>query len=159
MFVRLSVCALICLAALPASASDLKDFYGKWKITEFKTAPWEDPTDPMKWGGEKDYVGKTVAISKGRIKGPDMMGCGKTDLSTETLPFAGLFEGGLATDPKDKAGKSDEVRAKKLATELGFVGEPVTTLDQGCSEITFLMADHKTLMFGLNDRIFVMKRQ
>jgi hypothetical protein len=108
---------------------------------------------------EARYNGKLVTITPESMTGPEMLGCGKTEITVETLPFAGLFEGGLAADPKDPAGAYDEDKAKKLALELGFTAEPVPTLFHGCSEISLHLRDASTLMFGLDNRIFTLKRQ
>jgi hypothetical protein len=149
---------MICVALSPAHADDFP-FAGTWKITGAAVAPWEDPDNPMITDDGERYGGKLVTIAPGRMKGPDLLGCGRTETSVEKLPFAGLFEGGLAADPKNPAAPSDEGKAKKLALELGFASEPVPTLFQGCSEISLHLRDADTLLFGLNNRIFTMKRQ
>jgi hypothetical protein len=158
----MSVRSLAALALLAASAAlahaDDFPFAGKWKITGAVPAPWEDPAHPMVTDDEQRYDGKVVTITKDSIKGADLLGCGKTEITVETLPFADLFEGGLAEDPKDSAAAYDEDKAKKLAKQLGFTTEPVPTLYQGCSEIGLHLLDAKTLLFGLNNHIFTMKK-
>ena len=158
---RFAALALLLAPAALAHADDFP-FAGTWKITGAAHAPWEDPAHPMVTDDEEKYDNKLVTISKDSIKGPDMLGCGKTEITVETLPFAGLFEGGLAQDPKNAGGGGDdydEDKAKKLATELGFTTEPVPTLYQGCSEISLHLRDASTLLFGLNNHIFTMKKQ
>lgn len=146
------------LFAMPALADDFP-FAGSWKITGTVHAPWEDPDNPIVSGNAEHYIGRTVTISKDSIQGADLMGCGQTEITVEPLPRVAIFEGGLATNPKDPAGPSDEVKARRLATELGFKAEPVPTLYQGCSELSLHYRDQDTLMFGLDNRIFTMKRQ
>lgn len=158
MFKKILILAALSLAATPALAGEAA-FYGKWKITGAVKAPWEDPDNPMVTDDAERYTGKIVDIEKGKMTGPDLMGCGKTELSVETLPYAGLFEGGLAADPKDPGGKYDEAKAKRIAGELGYTSEPVETLFQGCSEISLHKMNDKTLQFGLNNRIFTMEKQ
>jgi len=158
LFRRLALSALILGAGVPAYAADFP-FEGSWKITGTTVAPWEDPDSPMVTDDEAQYTGKVVEITRDTLKGPDLLGCGKTEITIEPLPFAGLFEGGLAADPKDPGGKYDEAKAKKLALELGFTTEPVPTMFQGCSEITLHKRDDKTLMFGMNNRIFKLEKQ
>jgi hypothetical protein len=153
--------AAFALFMIPAALAQADDFpfAGQWQITGAVHAPWEDPARPMITDDEERYDGKVVTIAKDSIKGPDMLGCGKTEITVETLPFAGLFEGGLATDPKDPGGGAyDEDKAKKLALQLGFTAEPVPTLYQGCSELSLHLRDANTLMFGLNNRIFTLKK-
>jgi hypothetical protein len=157
MSIRHVAAALLLLPAPLAHADDFP-FAGKWKITGAVHAPWEDPAHPMITDDEQRYDGKIVTISKDSIQGPDLLGCGKTEITVETLPFAGLFEGGLAEDPKDPSGDYDEDKAKKLALQLGFTTEPVPTLYQGCSEVSLHLRDADTLLFGLNNHIFTMKK-
>lgn len=157
-FRHLALSALILGAGAPAYAADFP-FEGRWKITGTTVAPWEDPAHPMVTDDAERYTGKVVEITRDTLKGPDLLGCGKTEITIEPLPFAGLFEGGLAADPKDPGGKYDEAKAKKLALELGFTTEPVATMFQGCSEISLHKRDDRTLMFGMNNRIFKLEKQ
>lgn len=158
MFTRILILAALSLAALPARADETA-FYGKWMISGAVKAPWEDPDHPMITDGAELYAGKVVDISKGKMTGPDLLGCGKTILTVETLPYAGLFEGGLAANPKNAADPYDIDKAKRLAEELGFTAEPVESLFHGCSEIILHKLNAKTLLFGLNNRIFKLEGQ
>jgi hypothetical protein len=158
MFTRLMIAAALSLAALPALA-DEANFYGRWKITGAVKAPWEDPANPITNDGAERYVGKLVEIKRGNMTGPHLMGCGATSLSVERFPYAGLFEGGLGVTPGDAAAPYDEAKAKRLAGGLGFMAEPVESLIHGCSEIILHRLDDTTLVFGLDNRIFTMKKQ
>jgi hypothetical protein len=158
MFKRILILAALSLAATPTLADEAA-FYGKWKITAAVTAPWEDPAHPMVTDDVERYGGKIVDIETGKLTGPDLLGCGATELSVEKLPYAGLFEGGLGADPKDPGGKYDEAKAKRLAEGLGYTAEPVETLFQGCSEISLHRMNDRTLQFGLDNRIFTLEKQ
>lgn len=158
MLKKILILAALSLAASTALADEAA-FYGKWKITGAVKAPWEDPANPMVTDDAERYTGQVVDIEKGKMTGPDLMGCGATELSVETLPFAGLFEGGLAADPKDPGGNYDEAKAKRIALELGYTSEPVETLFQGCSEVSLHRMNATTLQFGLNNRIFTLQKQ
>ena len=158
MFKTILTIAALSLLAAPVLADEAA-FYGKWQITGAVKAPWEDPAHPMVTDDAERYAGKVVEIAKGRMAGPDLMGCGETELSVEALPYAGLFEGGLGTDPKDRGGKYDEAQARRIALELGYTSEPVETLFQGCSEISLHKMNDTTLQFGLNNRIFTLQKQ
>lgn len=158
MFKKLLILAAFSLAATPALAAEA-DFYGSWKITESVKAPWEDPANPMTTDDSARYTGKVVEIAKGSMKGPDLMGCGATELAVQSFPYAGLFEGGLGVKPGDAAAPFDEAKAKRLAEGLGFTAEPVESLMHGCSELILHRLDATTLVFGLNNRIFTMKKQ
>lgn len=158
MFKKLLILAALSLAATPALAAEA-DFYGSWKITAAAQAPWEDPANPMITDDAERYVGKVVDIAKGSMKGPDLMGCGATELAVESFPYAGLFEGGLGVKPGDPAVPYDEAKARRLAEGYGFTAEPVESLMYGCSELILHRLDATTLVFGLNNRIFTMKKQ
>ena len=158
MFKRIFIVFALSMMALPALADEAA-FFGKWKISGAVKAPWEDPDHPMMTDDVELYSGKIVDISKGRMTGPDLVGCGATMLTVEALPYAGLFEGGLASNPKNAADAYDIEKARRLAGELGFTAEPVESLFHGCSEIILHRRDPQTLLFGLNNRIFTLKKQ
>ena len=157
MFKTILTLAALFSAALPAHAGEA-DFYGKWTITGAVKAPWEDPDHPMITDDAELYTGKVVEISKGKMTGPEMLGCGETILTVESLPYAGLFEGGLAANPKNAADPYDLDKAKRLAGELGFTAEPVESLFHGCSEIILHKVSDTMLQFGLNNRIFKLEK-
>lgn len=158
MLKRLAILAALSIAATPVQA-DETGFYGRWTITGAVAAPWDDPAHPMVTDDAARYSGQAVEIEKGSMTGPDLLGCGKTELSVMALPYAGLFEGGLAATPGDAAAPYDVAKAKALAEELGFAAEPVESLVHGCSELVLHRLDDKTLLFGLNNRIFTMERR
>jgi hypothetical protein len=154
---------ILILAALSLTAgnalADEAAFFGKWKITGVTTAPWEDPDRPLIADHAERYAGQIVEIEKDKLTGPDLLGCGKTRLSVDSFPYAGLFEGGLAADPKDPGGKYDEAKARTLAEGLGYTAQPVESLIQGCSEIILHRMNDRTLQFGMDNRIFTLERQ
>lgn len=153
MLKRILILAALSLAPFPARADETA-FYGKWEITGAVKAPWEDPDRPVLTDIAELYAGKVVEISKGQMRGPDLLGCGTTVLTAEALPYAGLFEGGLAVNPKNAADPYDLDKARRLAGELGFQAEPVESLFHGCSEIILHKVDSETLLFGLDNRIY-----
>jgi hypothetical protein len=156
---RISIAlALSLMTALPAAAEDFA-FAGSWTIVGAVHAPWEDPDKPIVSDDADRYVGKTVTITLDSMEGPGLMGCGKTAITVDSHPFAGIFEGGLAADPKDPGGRCDAAKARRAALDLGFTREPVPTLYQGCSELGLHLRDANTLLFGLNNRIFTMHKQ
>ena len=155
-----TIMIVVALGLAPSLArADEADFYGRWKITASVTAPWADPAHPMVTDDVERYGGQVVDIAKGRMTGPDLLGCGATKFSVEALPYAGLFEGGLAADGADAAAPYDIAKAKTLAASLGFAAEPVESLFQGCSEIVLHRMNDRTLSFGLDNRIFTLEKQ
>jgi hypothetical protein len=154
----LATIALVALSTLAAQA-DESAFYGSWTIVSSSKAPWEDPAHPMVTNDDAVYIGKVVTIAPGRMDGPDMLGCGKTELSIEPLPYEALFEGGLATDPTNPAAPEDIEKAKRLAHEIGFATSPVDSLFHGCSELILHKVDARTLAFGLDNRIYRLEKK
>lgn len=146
------------LAASSAFASDFP-FSGTWTIVDVAKAPWEDPERPLETDDAERYKGKTVTIGEGSIEGPELLGCGKTEMSVKDVPYAGLFEGMLAVDPRDASKAPNEAQAKLYAEAMGFAAEPVPSLSQGCSEIVLHLRDPQIMMFGMNNRIFMLMRQ
>lgn len=155
---RLLVLVALSSVAFPLQAGEA-DFHGRWTITGSVTAPWVDPARAPVTDTAETYTGRIVEISPGRMSGPPLFDCGATGLTVEALPYAGLFEGGLAADPTDAAAPYDLARAKRLAEGLGFTGEPVETLSHGCSEVMLHRVSGTTLVFGLDNRIFTLARQ
>ena len=158
MYKTILILTALSLAAFPAHAHEAA-FHGKWEITGAVKAPWEDPDRPMITDDAELYAGKIVEISKRHMKGPDLLGCGETILTVESLPYAGLFEGGLAADPRNAADPYDVDKARRLAEELGFQAEPVESLFHGCSEIILHKMNAGTLLFGLNNRVFKLEKR
>lgn len=158
MFRTLAIIAIVLQSPLPACAAEAA-FFGNWKIVSAAKAPWEDPAHPIVADGAERYIGQVVEISRGKMAGPDLLGCGPTELKVEALPYAGLFEGGLGTDPTNAAAPYDEAKAKRLAQGMGFGPEPVESLFHGCSEIILHRLDDRTMAFGLDNRIFRLERQ
>lgn len=150
---------LLVVAAIgPAHSADPR-FEGVWMIAGVSVAPWVDPESPIIDTHESDYIGKIVRIGADSIEGPKVMACDETQFSVEELPFASLFEGGLGNDPKNAGDADNATRAATLAVSLGFTAEPVATLTSGCSEILFHLENSDTILFGLDNRIYTMKRQ
>jgi hypothetical protein len=148
----------VILSASPALAGK-EEFLGQWIVTEALVAPWQDPANPASNAVEAAYVGKTITIGESTIEGPERLGCGKTEFIAASIPFAGMFEGGLASDPAEPGGAPSLERAQANAAALGYKSEPVSSLATGCSEVLLYLRDQDTIEFGLDNRIFVMKRK
>lgn len=145
------------LALIAPAAGAQAMFAGAWTITGAVHAPWEDPRHPV-GGDEKRLLGKTVVFEARRIVGPRPLGCSGAKYQITDAPFDMLFEGGLATAPGDGAGQPDLARAARNARALGFIDSTSKTLDAGCTELQFHLVDADTALFGLNDRVYTMKR-
>lgn len=156
-----SLIMTFCLLMTGSSAAlaGTNDFEGRWQFTSSQPAPWADPKLPPMASDDALFENHPIVIGADSIDGPDMLNCGKTALSVDGLPYAGLFECGLAVEPGNPAAAPDEAKAKRLAIDLGFTREPVPTLSQGCSEILLHLRDPNTIMIGLDNRIYSFQRQ
>jgi hypothetical protein len=124
---------------------------GRWVIAEARLAPWADPKQAGGPAEEKRLVGQAVVIGPTAVAGPSPLGCKRAQfVSHDDTPDL-LFEGGLA---EGADGKSRD--AKAAAKALGMTTATVRTLETGCSEVAYHRIAATTLMFGLNNRIYVL---
>jgi hypothetical protein len=139
------------LAAGAAQAAANEGFEGRWVIAEARLAPW---ADRLLQGGDEEkrrLVGQTIVIGKDSVTGPRGFGCRNATFTSHSDTPDLLFEGGLAEGP---GGKSLDARA--AARALGVTTDKVRTLETSCSEIAYHRISPTTLMFGLNNQIYVL---
>ncbi len=140
----------------PASAAD-PFYFGTWKIASAIAAPWQ-PGPPYKedTAEMKSLVGKTVVIQAGAIMGPHAVACKGPRYQVKDYPADWLFQGAFGEmHSKDKA--ADPV---KIAAGLGFHGSSWKTLETGCSnELDYHFLDPMTAAFGLNNYVYILKKQ
>jgi hypothetical protein len=142
---------------LAGTAFAADPFYlGVWKIDSAVVAPWwTDPGKPDP-GESKTLVGKTVTITPTTIVGPGILACKGPHYKVVTIPAEGLFQG--AFEEMQRRDKS--VDPGKLAAKVGFIGKSWKSLQTGCAnEIDFHFVDPNTAEFGLNDYVYVLKKQ
>ena len=139
----------------PVFAAD--SFYlGRWKITSALVAPWADTARKPDDAESKMLAGKTVTIGAAGIAGPRQVACKEPryrlrDDGADML-FQGAFDEMRRRDPS--------VDPLKMAAKLGFRGSSWKTLETGCEdEIEFHFVDATTAEFGLNDYVYVLKKQ
>lgn len=145
---------MVCLAALfagAAAAPPNDGFAGRWVIAAAKLAPWADKQQAGGPEEEKRLVGRSVVIGPTFVTGPSPLGCSRARFASHDDTPDLLFEGGLAEGPD---GKSRDARA--AARALGTTTATVRTLETGCSEVAYHRISATTLMFGLNNRIYVL---
>lgn len=137
---------LLVLVSTPAWAGNAGNFAGTWTIASAKTAPWDDPKNPMPDTGERaSLVGKTVVIGAKTITGPRQVACPDPHYAVKRYTPDMLFQGTL--NAKD-------------APALGFKGKTIPVLETGCgNEIDWHMADDGSIEFGLNDVIYALKKK
>ena len=139
-----------------AHAPDLRDFSGTWIIRSSTVAPWKDPGNPVGATEDTRLIGRAVTFSPNAVAGPSPIGCAKPTYKVDAVAPDMIFEGQLA-EPRDGAKPPDAVMA---ATKLGFTDpQHIVTLDAGCTELQFHLVKAGTVVFGLNNRVYVMTRK
>ena len=148
---------LACLLLVGSVAFAADPFYiGTWKIDSAVLAPWADPLHKDDAAEMKSLVGKTVIIKASEIVGPRQVGCKGPHYKVKDYPADMLFQG--AFDEMRRRDKS--VDPSKLAAKLGFKGKSWKTLETGCAtELDFHFIDPATTTFGLNNYVYILKKQ
>lgn len=152
MGVRTATLALaLCVAgAMPAAAQGV--FAGTWKVVDAQVAGWVKPGEP-KPDTDPAFAHATFVFQKDRLIAPSPFNC-KAHYDIKTVDPGYLFQG--AFDDNDPEGH---------AKALGFTSDKILNLDFACLrsdadiEMDFHLVDHDTIVFGLNDIIYRMKRQ
>ncbi len=146
---------LILLLPLLAQAAD--SFYmGAWKIESATVAPWwteKNKPDPAE---SKTLVGKTFTIGTKSITGPRQVACTNPHYEIKDYSADMLFQGAFGEmHERDKS-----IDPAKAAASQGFKGSKWKTLETGCgNEIDFHFVDPSTAAFGLNNYIYLLKKQ
>ncbi len=147
------VLALISIS--PAFAAD-PFYFGIWKIDSAVVAPWS-AEKKLREAEMKSLVGKEVAIGARQIAGPRQVACRNPHYEVKDYPAGMLFQG--AFDEMRMRDKSAD--PSKLAASVGFKqGTKWKTVETGCgNELDFHFIDPDTFAFGLNDYVYILKRQ
>lgn len=150
--------ALVLAGALIPSAPAADPFYiGSWKITSAIVAPWQvDRPYGSDVAEMKTLVNKTVVIQPKAILGPRQGACKSPNYQVKDYPADRLFQGQFGEmQRRDKS--ADPV---KIAAGLGFRGKSWKTLETGCAtELDFHFLDPTTAAFGLNNYVYILKKQ
>jgi hypothetical protein len=128
----LATLALIALG--PAAQAQDHRFAGTWRI--------------------RRLIGQTIAFGPKTVAGPKPLGCWKPVYATRQDGPDMLFQGSLA-EP-DRAGKPRD--AATLARGLGMTSATIATLEVGCSEVEFHALAPDVLVFGLDNRVYTVRR-
>jgi hypothetical protein len=125
---------------VPASVASL---LGEWRIVGSVPAPWADATPAI----AAIAIGARTRLAPDRLQGSHPIGCGAARFERFDAPPEGLFEGNLP-DPARDAGR------------LGFRAGLVACLRALCANasLDFHLADPWTLLFGLDNRIYMLSR-
>ena len=147
-----------CLALLAASSLLAADpFYlGSWKIDSASAAPWWTEKAKPDDSEMKTLVGKTFVIKAREILGPRQVACKDPRYRVKNYPADMLFQGAFG----EMRERDKSVNPAKVAEKAGFHGSSWKTLETGCgNEVDFHFIDANTAAFGLNNYIYILKKQ
>jgi hypothetical protein len=144
--------ALSFLMSLPAAAQER--FAGQWLIAGAVAAPWaSNPKDAADEADAQRLVGKPLVIGATDFQAPEPLGCAKPKYVFRNATADELFEGSLNHD-----GAGKDVDADVAARALGMTRKMARGMTASCSEVEFFLIDPDTILFGLNNRVFTVKR-
>ncbi len=145
---------VLALGALAAHAAD--PWIGSWKITEAKVAPWAGKSRARSDVDLKELMGKTVMFRPREIAGPPMLTCKGPHYRLSDFSADMLFQGAFG----EMHEKDERVDPAKVAASLGFQGDSWKVVETGCDTgIDWHFIDATTLAIGLNDYVYVLKKQ
>ncbi len=132
-------------------------YIGTWKIDSAKVAPWANPKERQPDPTEmKSLVGKTVTITPTGTRGPRQFSCGGAKYVVKDYPADMLFQGAFG----EMHGRDKSLDPAKVAAGVGFRGTSWKTLETGCgNEIDYHFIDPSTAAIGLNDYVYILKKQ
>ena len=142
---------------LAAGLSAADTFYlGTWKIDSAVVAPWADAAHKDDATEMKSLVGKIVVFKPAEIVGPRQVACKGPHYKVKDYPPDELYQGAFGEmhlrDPK--------VDPAAVAGKLGFHGKTSKALETGCAtELDFHFIDPATTTFGLNNYVYILKKQ
>jgi hypothetical protein len=123
-------------------------------LTTPPSPPGRDPKDPADTADARRLVGQPVTIGRRLLRAPQPLGCRKPSFIFRDAAPDILFEGALNADGQDRP--ADPVR---LARSLAMTSRTVRGMTASCSELEFFMFGPDTVLFGLDNRIFTLKRR
>jgi hypothetical protein len=138
-----------------AAAGDA--FYlGTWKIASAVVAPWATAELTPDTPEMKTLVGKVIVIRPHDILGPHQAACKGPKYVVKDYPADMLFQGMFG----EMHEHDHSVDPAKMAAKVGFRGSSWKTLETGCgNELDYHFADQNTAEFGLNNYVYILKRQ
>jgi hypothetical protein len=148
------VAAALLVGALAAQAAE--PWLGTWKVTEAKIAPWAGKSRGRSDVDLKELLNKTVTFRPREIAGPPMLVCKGPHYKLSDFSADMLFHGAFG----EMHEKDERVDPAKVAASLGFQGESWQALETGCaSGVDWHFVDATTLAIGLNDYVYILKKQ
>lgn len=142
----------ICLAGgAPAAAQGV--FAGTWQVVDAQVATWHRDDPNYTPTVDPKFAHAAFIFKRDRLIAPAPFNC-KAHYEIKTVEPGYLFQGAFDQDDPDGHAKA-----------LGFTSDKIVNLDFACMrsdadiEMDFHLVDHDTVVFGLNDVIYRMKRQ
>jgi hypothetical protein len=101
-------------------------------------------------------VGKVVTITPKSIMGPRQIACKSVGYHVKDYPADMLFQGAFG----EMRYRDKSVDPAKVAAKVGFHGTSWKTLETGCeSELDYHFIDPTTAAIGLNNYVYILKKQ
>ena len=148
----LAAWAMALAASGPAAAQ--ARFAGQWVIAKTAVASWaRNPRDPADTADARRLVGQRLVIGPARLRAPQPLGCAHPTYAFRDAGADTLFEGGLNADGADRP-----TDPGALARALGMTTRTVRGMTASCSEVEFFLVGPDTMLFGLNNRVFTVRR-
>jgi hypothetical protein len=136
----------------PASvARPSNPFFGTWTTATAQVAPWWDQQGAAP-EMNPDFQNTPIVFAVGQSSGPAIVTCAKPVYAVNIVRAPALFEGNLRDPQAD-------------AAALGISRPDVSTLNLSCTEngadvsLDFPMVDENTILLGLDNMIYTLKRQ
>ena len=148
----LTVAIVAVFLSWPSAVRAQGVFAGSWTVVKAEDAPWLAGRSDLTPSYEPKLQHAKFVFRADRLEAPIWIACRHPQYQLSMVGPESLFEGGLddaehgLTDPKG------------LAAKLGFKGDQIPTLEGACSEVAYHLADPDTILFGLNNVIYTLKR-
>ena len=126
-------------------------FFGTWKTATAQVAPWwTAPGAPPQM--DPEFQNTPIVFAAGKSSGPAIVACKAPIYAVDFTRPRALFEGHLQDPARD-------------AAALGFTSEDITKMNLSCTDdnrdvsLDFPMVDDDTILLGLDNMIYTLKRQ
>jgi hypothetical protein len=146
--------AALAVGALAAQAAE--PWLGTWKVAEAKVAPWAGKSRGRSEVDLKELMNKTVTFRPREIAGPPMLACKGPQYKLSDFSADMLFQGAFG----EMREKDERINPGTVAASLGFEGETWQVVETGCANgVDWHFIDATTLAIGINDYVYVLKKQ
>lgn len=135
----------------PETVKPGNPFFGSWRVETAQVAPW--------WNGpgaapamDPEFQATPIVFEAKKSSGPQIVACDAPVYAVSLVRPEGLFEGNLPNPTPD-------------AAALGFSSTEIESLNVSCSlndrdvSLDFPMVSDDTILLGLDNMIYTLKRQ